>query len=382
MKFDKAILALMITAATQWSTASAATLFLDDFDLDPASNGWTEFIDQGTDTTNASDIYQTGSSEVIFDTDYNGSTGADNEIYRLTRTLNATGFSNLVVKLWFRTPDTMEGGDNVKLRIDTGSGLTSVAIVNGANAPIPPIILGPTPLGAATDNATFDLAIESTNNAENIYLDRIHVYEQYGDVLYSEGFSLNAGDSGSTDRVGFTDGWTVEDESAANGFSANSNGSQVVLARTTVDSSPDSDDYIQLTHAFDTTGYGKINIEFDASQTNTFWESDDYLQILYTTDGTNYINVLKDNGVWNGNTNTSSGNGNTAGAVFGPFELTDPAIENNPNFGLRIVGRFNSDAEDYLLNNLIIRGFEIPTPAALPAGLALMTLLAGRRRRV
>ncbi|QNN24168.1 hypothetical protein HED60_18465 [Planctomycetales bacterium ZRK34] len=379
MEFGKAALALAFVAAVQYSTASAATLFEDPFDLDPDANGWTETINQGSDTINLADIHETGAGEVIFETDYDGTDGADNEFYAITRTLDATGFSSLAVKLSIREATTVEGSDNVKVQIDTGSGFTDVVGVSGEFGTT---TLGPTFLGAATNNnSSFQIRVISNNNAEDIYLDHFIVYEFTDVVLYSDDFSLDADANGSTDRVGFTNGWTVEQGNVANGFTALTDGDEVVLARSTVDTSPDADDYIQLTHNFDTTGYSHISIQFDARQTGTTWESDDSLQILYTTDGVNYQTLLSDGGVWNpaGETN-AGGTGNTGGAFFGPYQFTDYAVFNNPDFGIRIVGSFNADVEQYLLNSILLTGIVIPAPAALPAGLMLMGLLAGRRR--
>jgi hypothetical protein len=100
----------------------------------------------------------------------------------------------------------------------------------------------------------------------------------------------------------------------------------------------------------------------------------------------NYQSLVQDFGVWQGNeSSTAQGTGNTTGAVFGPFVISDPAANNNPNFGIRIVGSFNAaNVEQYLLDSFVIRGAAItaiPAPAALPAGLVLLTLVAGRRRR-
>ncbi len=379
MGTKRGLAVVILSVAMTPALAAAATLFVDEFDLDPSLNGWTESIDQGSDTTNAADILATGSGEVRFKTDYDGVAGADYEIFRISRTINATGFNNLMVELQVRENTTVESNDNVKIQIDTGSGWVDVAGIAGEFGTTTIASL----LGPATDNTTFQLSVASYNNAEDIFLDRIAVFESATSVLYSDGFSLAPESAGSTDRQGFTTGWIKGEGLADNGATVTASGGEAVMARTSTDTSPDADDFVNITHGFSTVGFEDITIQLDARQNNTTFENTDYLDVLYTVDGVNFTSLVKDMGIFNGNANSDAeGAGNTAGATI-IVAIADPLAANNPNFALRIEGGFNASSEQYLLNFVQVSGTaisEIPTPSALSAGVLLLAGLLGRRR--
>ncbi|MBI1368814.1 MAG: hypothetical protein GC162_09205 [Planctomycetes bacterium] len=386
------IVAAMLLAGVS-AQAAVTTVFFDDFDTDPGTAGaggrggvdpnfadaWTELVDHGSDADAIADILPTGAGEAQFKSD--GPSHTDNDQFFITRTIDATGYSNLRVSLALRESDTLEVQDTVKVQIDTGSGFFDVASVAGD---FNNITLGPAPLGTTANNTTFQLRVAGATNVEDIFLDRIEVTSiDVGSEIYSDTFTIspNPAAAGATGRNGFTDGWTIELGETGGTRSVVNTAGDAVMHRTDSDTSPDENDYEQITHTFSTVGYRDITLDLTASQTNTTWESDDHLQILYSVDGVNFIPLLTDFGIWDGGGPSVGGTGNTTPTNTGSIAIDDPNANNNPNFAIRIIGFHNASSEDYHIQDISIQGFAIPTPAALPAGLALLTLTTLRRRR-
>ena len=151
-----------------------------------------------------------------------------------------------------------------------------------------------------------------------------------------------------------------------------------------------------------TVGFEDIGISWDQRHSNT---SSRFWAFLYTTDGTNWNRLFLDN--------TNANPGTTAGAAFGANgTLSGPAgdtwfnnrsvnlssliaVDDNANFGFRIVSSFDSGTS-YAASNgassyattgtarfdmVTIRATAIPAPGSV-ALLGLGSLIAIRRNRV
>jgi len=190
-------------------------------------------------------------------------------------------------------------------------------------------------------------------------------------VIYADDFTLAPAAAGSTDRVGFSTGWTEETGSGA--IAVGSTGTAASFTRSDVANSPSaSTDFAQITRTFSTVGFQDLFIDVTAYQSaTTFEESFDVLAIQYSTDGVSFTNLLTDygpldtplddettsGGTGPGNTDTANGSGLLA--------IGDALAENNPLFTVRLLTRFNASSESYFINRFELQGTAIPEPASL-----------------
>lgn len=135
-----------------------------------------------------------------------------------------------------------------------------------------------------------------------------------------------------------------------------------------------------------TSGYEDITVSFDVRKSNT---SSRFLQFQYTTDGTTWVDF---GDLLDGNAGDTWFNNNS-------FDLSSvSAVENNANFGLRVVAAFDPAGSGYLSSNsasayatsgtvrydmFTVSGTQVvPEPATLAAlGLGAMALIRRKRNK-
>jgi hypothetical protein len=149
--------------------AQQMTLFEDDFDLDPSSNGWTESTNGGT---NPGDIFQSG-GEVVLASDGAGVDSNDDDTRSITRTIDATGFEHLYVALTARENNTQETEDILSIQVDAGDGMGLVEVFSVNDD------FGTTRFGGMLPSdladSLFELRIEGVSNVEDFFLDNLVV---------------------------------------------------------------------------------------------------------------------------------------------------------------------------------------------------------------
>ena len=175
------------------SSVPTDIVFQDDFDLDPgtagalgrtgtgSSSAWTESV---TDTGSVDgDIISTGTGLAQFQTDGLNVDGNDFDTFSITRTIDATNFTNLFVDLSALddADNVLEGDDTLDILIDTGTGFNSIFSLEGdfnEDATQGSLITSPLALSSDADMSMFDLRIEGVSNVEDFFFDQITVFGQ------------------------------------------------------------------------------------------------------------------------------------------------------------------------------------------------------------
>ncbi len=188
-------------------------------------------------------------------------------------------------------------------------------------------------------------------------------FAAFGDIVYSDDFTLDPAESGTAGRVGFSNGWTEEVGTADKGvIHVVGNGDQVVFRRTRSDKRPDAaKDFAQITQAFSTAGYTDIAVSVDAFQGGGKFEEQsgesdyaDLLVIQYNV-GDGWVDLAVDSGSLNDPISSDEPRSeDSEGAIStGLIKLPDTA-SNNPGLSVRIRSQFNARDEVYY-----IEGFEL-----------------------
>lgn len=141
-----------------------------------------------------------------------------------------------------------------------------------------------------------------------------------------------------------------------------------------------------------TSGYLDIVVEFDIRKSNT---SSRYVRFQYTTDGSSWL----DGPLFDGNAGDTWFNNRTVSFwAAGPGEqVVDPNVNDNANFGFRLVAEFAPSTSGYVASNpsgtyspngtlrydmVEVGGTVVPEPASMIAlGTGLLGLAARRRNK-
>jgi hypothetical protein len=190
--FDEFRIGSTFAEVTQSLTATSNIptdiVFEDQFGLDPGAAGaagrtgstaaWTESV---TDTGSVDgDIISAGGGLAQFASDVSET---DFDLFSITRTIDATNFTNLFVDLSARddADNNLESSDILDILINTGSGFTSIYSIDddfNDAATQGSLVTSPIALPMDADLSTFDLRIEATSNVEDYFLDRVSIFGQ------------------------------------------------------------------------------------------------------------------------------------------------------------------------------------------------------------
>ncbi|QNN22688.1 hypothetical protein HED60_10565 [Planctomycetales bacterium ZRK34] len=150
--------------------ADTTVLFNDEFDVDPASNGWTEALGDANSRIELAGGVGTqlvsGGAAVI----YQANSSSTNVASSITRTISTAGYNNIQLNLTaFQHPGSYEGPEYLLIEYDTGSGFT--ALLQDFDQYHAENDLDGEPLASTTGNTTptptawLDLPIAAWNNA-------------------------------------------------------------------------------------------------------------------------------------------------------------------------------------------------------------------------
>ncbi len=187
----------------------------------------------------------------------------------------------------------------------------------------------------------------------------------FGEVIYSDDFTLDPAESGAAGRVGFSSGWTEEVGVADKGeLSVEGNGSQAVLSRTRSDRRPNAtNDFAQITQEFSTVGYTDIAISVEAYQSDGNFEDRvgksgymDLFVIQYNIGG-DWVDLVSDAGLFNDpiGSDEPRSEGSEGAVSTGQVKLPDSA-SNNPNLSVRIRAQLNRGDEIYYIDGFELHG--------------------------
>lgn len=195
----------------------------------------------------------------------------------------------------------------------------------------------------------------------------------HSDIIFHDDFSLAPNANGWSQL-------TTATSSAVGSISLAPSGGQVTLDKTS-GSGPIS---FSISRSIPTLGFEQITLNLTAFQSNTGFESSDFLEIEYDS-GAGFVTLLRDVEVWNGVNDltgeaSSGADGQTEAVSTGDILLPADAFDNSL-FQIRINGVVNANAEDYFLDNLLVRGSStaIPETSALLGFGVLTCFVLGKR---
>ncbi|MFC1806218.1 PEP-CTERM sorting domain-containing protein [Planctomycetota bacterium] len=177
--------------------APRETLFEDNFDLDPAAAGatgrtgstvpWTEEVfDESTGNPETNDVVASGAGEAILLSD--GLNAGDYDVRRITRTVDAIGFSDLVFDFAAADdPDNSLENEDLLAVLIAPEGSNSFTTVFSQNGDFgggkASIVLSQFPLPGSVDDSVFQLRIQGRSNVEDYFIDRIAILGRPDDVI-------------------------------------------------------------------------------------------------------------------------------------------------------------------------------------------------------
>lgn len=307
--------------------AGAAMVFQDEFDLDPAANGWTESADGG-------DITSDGDNTLF--------SGPGNTTQAITRTISTAGRTDLFAGFDVAANANSEFNDTFTFLVDSDNDMSFESVVSssaeGANLANLDFTALP---GAAEDNPNLPIRVTWNHNFndEVMLLDRLVIVDAPL-VLATDPFDADPA----------ANGWTESGEVTSNGSGQ---------------ASLEGDLNSSITKTFDLSGFESILVNLEGLN-DGFNDNADSV-ILEVDAGSGFVEVGRQRGT-------------DSPYLLGA--LLPPEAENNPSVALRLTADSTFGGQDTLFDALTVRGAIVPEPSALMLlGLAAVLWLGCGARR-
>lgn len=219
------------------------------------------------------------------------------------------------------------------------------------------------------------------------------VAHAHADVILTSDFNAHGSTDGATSFTGIS--WSTNGVSDPGSSIALSASATVQTAGAT-----ENPDRLAVDRNIDTAGPWTIDIAFTATTDGLTLEDLIFDYEFISGGGTNQVAAHPDSGIVDvsildaslsslstiqvGPLGTSDASSNSGTGIVADF--ADVALANGSDYTLRFTVSSNADSgnnmavDNFVLNGAIVSGPSIPTPAALPAGLAMLGLVLARRR--